>query len=92
MEDSSLPALGIDVEMVPSVIHPHPRNKFGVAREMLRARPTLMLWLQRERWKELSRAVTAAQERVRPDLIHVSLGELAPVLAAAHRPDLAPAL
>ena len=85
--DSSLPKLGVDVQVVPSVVYPHPRSKVAVGRAMLRARPTLLLWLQRERWKDLSRAVAAAQESLRPDLVHVSLGELAPVLGAARGPS-----
>src|SRR6476661_2660789 len=53
---------------------------------MLRARPTLALWLQRERWHDLNRAVATTQRALRPDLVHVSLGELAPVLGAARGP------
>jgi glycosyltransferase involved in cell wall biosynthesis len=84
IDESPLPGLGVDV--VPSVVHPHPSNRLGVARAMIRARPTLLLWLLRERWKDLSAAVARAQDAIRPDLVHVSLGELAPVLGAARGP------
>ena len=80
---SALPDLGITYEVVHSPTHPYPRNKFEVAWAMVRARPTLVLWTMRERWHDLSRAVEAASASFRPDLLHVSLGELAPVLAAA---------
>ena len=42
---------------------------------------TLTMWGLRERWTDMAAAVRRASDRVRPDLVHVSLGELAPALA-----------
>jgi glycosyltransferase involved in cell wall biosynthesis len=84
---SSLPELGISYDVVPSPTYPYPKNKLEVAWAMVRARPTLMLWTMRRRWDDLSAAVTQQWDSFRPDLLHVSLGELAPVLAAARGPS-----
>ena len=84
---SALPDLGITYEVVQSPTYPYPRNKLEVAWALVRARPTLALWTMRERWRDLSAAVETASESFRPDLVHVSLGELAPVLGAARGPS-----
>ena len=84
---SALADLGISYEVVDSPTHPYPQNKLEVARALVRAKPTLMLWTMRERWTDLSAAVSRAWPSFRPDLLHVSLGELAPVLAAAEGPS-----
>lgn len=54
---------------------------------MVRAKPTLVLWTMRERWRDLSAAITRLSPSFRPDLVHVSLGELAPVLDAVQGPS-----
>jgi len=80
---SALPDLGISYDVVQSPTYEYPKNKLEVAWAMLRARPTLVLWTMRRRWADLSAAVTSTWDSFRPDLLHVSLGELAPVLGAA---------
>ena len=84
---SALPDLGITYDVVQSPTYEYPKNKFEVARAMLRARPTLVLWTMRRRWDDLSAAVERTWNSFRPDLLHVSLGELAPVLSAARGPS-----
>lgn len=84
---SSLPDLGVTFESVQSRIHAYPQNKYEVARAMVRARPTLMLWTMRERWRDLSAAIMRLTPSFRPDLVHVSLGELAPVLGVVRGPS-----
>ena len=84
---SALPDLGITYEVVQSRIRPYPRNKFEVAWAMVRARPTLVLWTMRDRWHDLRVAVERASQSFQPDLLHVSLGELAPVLASSRGPS-----
>lgn len=84
---SALPDLGISYDVVQSPTYDYPNNKFEVAWAMLRARPTLVLWTMRRRWDDLAAAVTSTWDSFRPDLLHVSLGELAPVLGAARGPS-----
>ena len=84
---SSLPDLGISYQVVDSPTYPYPKNKFEVAWAMARARPTLVLWTMRRRWDDLSDAVARQWDSFRPDLLHISLGELAPVLRAARGPS-----
>jgi len=84
---SALPDLGISYDVVQSPTYEYPKNKFEVAWAMMRARPTLVLWTMRRRWADLSAAVTSTWDSFRPELLHVSLGELAPVLAAARGPS-----
>ena len=84
---SSLPDLGVSYDVVDSPTYEYPKNKFEVAWAMVRARPTLVLWTMRRRWEDLSVAVTDTWGSFRPDLLHVSLGELAPVLGATRGPS-----
>ena len=84
---SALPELGIDYEVVQSPTYTYPQNKFEVARALVRARPTITLWTMRRRWTDLAAAVSRDWSSFQPDLLHVSLGELAPVLAAAQGPS-----
>ena len=85
-KDSALPSLGVTVERIPHIVRQHPDNKLGVAHAMLRAEPTLLLWLLRDRLERMAEAVQRAETERPADLVHVTHGELAPVLAVAKAP------
>lgn len=79
-------AAGARFTRVPWRLREHPDTRLGVARAMLRATPSLVLSLRRERIAALTAALREAHERSRPDLVHITIGELAPLIGAARAP------
>jgi glycosyltransferase involved in cell wall biosynthesis/GT2 family glycosyltransferase len=85
----------LDVDGVPVPVHgvrwrtrSGPRNKLGVATRLALGGPSIDLWAQRGRVHALTRAL-AEHQRERPvDLVHVTMGEIAPVVAAARAPSV----
>lgn len=62
-------------------------NKWDTLRMLARARPTMDLAVMRNRLRPLAEAVGAAQRRETFDLVHGTLGEIAPALSAAVAPS-----
>jgi glycosyltransferase involved in cell wall biosynthesis len=80
--------IGVSVEEVRwSADIPGANNKWDTLMLLARARPTMDLAVMHDRLEPLTRAVAAAQERQRFDLVHGTLGEIAPALSAAVVPS-----
>jgi glycosyltransferase involved in cell wall biosynthesis len=77
---------GARFTQVPWKVRPYPTSKLGVARGLVRADPTLTIWLGRDRIPRLAEAVTTAAEQGRPDLIQITHGELAALLDHVDHP------
>jgi glycosyltransferase involved in cell wall biosynthesis/GT2 family glycosyltransferase len=68
--------------------HSQPRTRAGLAARLALGGPSIDLWVQRGRVHALTRAL-ADHQRERPvDLVHVTMGEIAPVVAAAKAPSV----
>ena len=67
-------------------VRPYPTSKLGVARGLLRADPTLTIWLGRDRIPKLVDAIAGIVAVERPDLVQVTHGELAHLLDHLHPP------
>lgn len=64
----------------------YPTSKVGVARGMIRAHPSLVVWLGRDRIAQLSDAISTIVARESPDLLQVTHGELAELLGRVRLP------
>jgi len=81
-----LAELGVAFTHVPWRRRPPPENRWQVLRAMPLARPSLFVWLLRDRIRALGEALDDLRPRFEPDLVHVTIGELSPVIASAGAP------
>lgn len=85
--EGALREIGVTYSPVRSKVEPHPTSKLGVARVLLRADPSVRVWLERDRIPALVRAVEeASAELGPPDVVQITHGELAPVAARITAP------
>jgi glycosyltransferase involved in cell wall biosynthesis len=65
----------------------HPTSRLGVARAMVRADPSLVVWLERDQVPRLAEAIERiAAEEGPPDLVQVTRGELAELVGHVRFP------
>lgn len=81
-----LEQLGVGFTHVPWRRRPPPVNRWQVLRAMPMARPSLFVWLLRDRIRALGEALDELRPRFEPDLVHITIGELAPVIGSAGAP------
>lgn len=70
-------ATGARLTMVECRRRAHPTTKLGVATALLRARPSLAVWLGRDQVPQLAGAVARLGEEAPPDVVQITRGELA---------------
>jgi glycosyltransferase involved in cell wall biosynthesis len=73
-------ATGAQFTQVPWKARAYPTSKFGVARGLVRADPTLSIWLARDRVPALARAVATITAEHPADAVQVTHGDLAALL------------
>jgi glycosyltransferase involved in cell wall biosynthesis len=71
---------GARFTQVPWKVRPYPTSKLGVARGLVRADPTLSIWLARDRISALANAVASITAEHPADALQVTHGELAALL------------
>ena len=86
LDHQALLDTGARFTRVPWLVRAHPRNRLLLAASVLRANPNVAVWLRRDRLRALGAALQALEGRFRPDIVHVTLGELAPLLDVAAAP------
>ncbi len=87
LSEGALEEIGVTYTPVAAKVIPHPTSKLGVARVLLRADPSVRVWLERDRIPALIRAVADAAEKYGPpDVVQITHGELAPVVSGVPGP------
>lgn len=84
-EDALLEA-GARYTEVPWQGRPYPTSKLGVARGLIRAKPNLVHWLNRDRIDRLADAISTLSADAPPDVVHITHGELADVIPRISAP------
>ncbi len=80
LDEQALLDAGVGFTRVPWIPEAYPDGRFAVGRGLLRADPNLVLWSRRDRLPKVQAALREVTERWRPDLVHITLGELAPLV------------
>jgi glycosyltransferase involved in cell wall biosynthesis len=80
---TALEALGIDVRGVSWQRRPAPSGRLALVWRLLTARAVIEFWQKTDAVVQLRQAVRQAEREERYDLVQVTLGEIAPVVAAA---------
>jgi glycosyltransferase involved in cell wall biosynthesis len=86
LDAEALKEIGVGFTRVRWRSRQHPHSALGVALRLPVARPNLILWLRRDRLRALASTLRPLIDRTRPDLVHITLGELAPLLGEIEVP------
>ena len=86
LDDDALRSTGVELTRVPWTLQPHPTSRARIAREVARADPNIALWLRRDRLARLEDALGAVTRAHSPDVVQVTLGEIAPLVARTEAP------
>lgn len=80
-------ATGARFTKVPYRYHEHPTSKLGVARELVLARPSIDVWLERDQVPRLAAAIERiAADEGEPDVVQITRGELAALVGQVRQP------
>jgi glycosyltransferase involved in cell wall biosynthesis len=86
LDEQALLAAGAGFTRVGWNRRAHPRSSIGMLAKVPFARPNMTLWLRRDRIGQLAAAIDDLSARFKPDLVHITLGELAPLIAEVQTP------
>jgi glycosyltransferase involved in cell wall biosynthesis len=86
LDPAALTDRGIGFTRVAWKPYPHPTRRWRIAANMITARPNMILWLRRDRERQIARVLGEVCGSFRPDLVHITLGELAPLISVVRQP------
>jgi glycosyltransferase involved in cell wall biosynthesis len=87
LDEQPLHDLGVAFTKVPWRNRRWPQRRVALAVQVLRARPSLPLWLIRDRLPQLARAVRTIEAEEQVDVVQITQGELAPLLGRFTAPS-----
>ena len=86
LDDAPLRSTGVGFTRVPWVLRAHATNRVRIAADVLRAHPNMALWHRRERMDRLTEVVRDVTVTHRPELVQITLGEIAGLLGSVQLP------
>jgi glycosyltransferase involved in cell wall biosynthesis len=87
LDSAVLDDIAASFTRVPWTQFPYPATRFGILTSLVRADPNVLVWLNRDRLEGLAAAIRDVAGQQHPDVVQITLGEIAPLLDAVDLPS-----